>query len=606
MIRSVPLRRVRFGHDHPAGMNCRIVGRDDGLNTMAATILADGVLYPLLGFEDNPTGSFEVYVYDGNRRLAGLNLLAERGEIDPDSYEVDVDISGEEPAILFARSIIANIERAPLHPVDRFEAFARLEAAGHSHQQIAHRFGIASRDVQKAMALGNLAPTVREAWRSGDIDDDAARAFTLNPDHEAQAAVFDQLAARASLTSWQVKAAVQGNAEEFVAEIEFVGLQTYRDAGGRTVEDLFGDKILISDPQVLHGLVREQMAQTIQGLRDDGWAWAGWDVDVGRAYNLPKIELPEELTPEEDAAMLELKAQMNGSAWAEAQQRMAAIKQGARLRAFTPDHMEASGVVIELSRRGSLVFHYGHQRPDQVAAAAPPKAAQAPADGGEAPATIKDPKPLLDMVRSWRTGALKGAVLANPIGAVLMLTAFLRGGPRNGAPLGLAAALGTHPGGGTFVERAGQLADLTTETGALSELAHALIPYVVATTEAAEGYHGVGVRDEAVAAAAELLGAEVFDRLARQVFDPVAYFREAKKAHAVQAARECFGDDKAAELEKMKAGAAAAWAADNCGPHGWLPPLLRSSDYRLVFDDTPKEGRAETTKARRGRGKARE
>ncbi len=597
MIRSYPLRSLRFGHDHPSGMNCRVFGRDDRLDTLAATIIADGVLYPLLGFEDNPTGAYVPYVYDGNRRLSALLWLAERGEIDGNVYEVEVDVSDEAPEVLFARSVVANIEREPLHPVDRFEAFGRLETAGQSHEDIANRFGITTRDVRKALALGNLAPVVREAWRAGNIEEDQARAFTLNPDHDAQAAVFAQLSTRSALNDWQIKAAMRGDAAEFFAEVEYVGVAAYRAAGGRTSEDLFSERVFILDPDILHDAVRAKLAPMIGRLKDDGWDWAGWDVDVGRTHTFKQIEVEHELTPEEEAEVGELRgAASQGSSWQEASRRIAEINRNARLRALTMDHMAASGVVIELSTGGRIVLHYGYQRPDQVQAA--PAPAEGVAEGREVKAP-RDPKPMVDMVREMRTIALQTAVRANPTGAAKLLTAFLRAGPGCGAPVALGSKVFSEREVIPFSLEAQRIAK-TPEAGGLIELAEALADYIVATTEAVEGWNNIGVSDDGVALSADILGAEAFDLFARDGFSPRAYFEAAKKHHAVQMARECFGDIAASEVERMKAGAAASWAADQASRVGWLPPQLRSSAYRLEI--TPDE-KTEAPAPKKARGR---
>ncbi len=122
IIRDVPLSKLI-----PSEKNVRRTGREAGIEELAASIAAHGLLQslsvrPVLGAEGAETGKFSVT--GGGRRLAALKLLAKRKQI-VKTYAVPVIVNdGDEEEI----SLAENIVRENLHPADQFEAFKRLAA----------------------------------------------------------------------------------------------------------------------------------------------------------------------------------------------------------------------------------------------------------------------------------------------------------------------------------------------------------------------------------------------------------------------------------------------------------------------------------------------
>src|SRR3546814_7091188 len=72
-------------------------------------------------------------------------------------------------------SLAENVHRLATHPMDEFEAFARLVEAGRSAEEVAARFGTTVRHVEGRLALGRLCDEAREAYRAGDITLDVAK-----------------------------------------------------------------------------------------------------------------------------------------------------------------------------------------------------------------------------------------------------------------------------------------------------------------------------------------------------------------------------------------------------------------------------------------------
>jgi ParB family chromosome partitioning protein len=152
----------------------------------------------------------------------------------------------------FEFSLTTAITAKQLHPVDQYEAFARLDERGKTHEEIAQQYGTTEKEVRQALALGRLSPTIREAWRKGEVKAEVARAFTLALDHRTQDRVFTELKRDGYLWENYVKKQLGGAADEEVTQlIGFVGAEANRARGGDLTEDLFGTSHVISDPALL-------------------------------------------------------------------------------------------------------------------------------------------------------------------------------------------------------------------------------------------------------------------------------------------------------------------------------------------------------------------
>ena len=78
------------------------------------------------------------------------------------------------------------------------------------------------------------------------------------------------------------------------ALVRFVGLDTYRQAGGGIRRDLFaeGDAgTYLTDTAVLETLVRDKLATLAEDVRAEGWAWVEpcriWPTRNGRRSRTP-------------------------------------------------------------------------------------------------------------------------------------------------------------------------------------------------------------------------------------------------------------------------------------------------------------------------------
>jgi ParB family chromosome partitioning protein len=289
-VTALPLAQLRPGHEASPAVNIRASDPAAAdVAALAANIkdrIAAGdrpLIEPLVVVEGpKPRGAPRLYyVCNGGRRLAALTRLCGQGII---TESLEVPVVFEDKAAGLEASTTAAVLATPHHPVEQFEAFVRIAEARASRPEgetidfIAHRFGLTHRRVRQVLALGNLAPAVRQAWRQGKITREAAEAFALAADHARQETVLADLSrgyggiypssVRSALTSDRVRAGSTA--------VAFVGLEAYREAGGTLTGDLFTDERYIDDIALLQRLTEEKRQQIAADYRAEGWGYVFW------------------------------------------------------------------------------------------------------------------------------------------------------------------------------------------------------------------------------------------------------------------------------------------------------------------------------------------
>ena len=176
--RLIPLRLLRQDDANVRG-NASDPAMTQADAELVASIKAHGLLENLVV---TPRTKTLFGVAAGARRLRALQVLADEKHI-PKNHPVpclviDNDADAES-------SLVENSVRIAMHPADQVRAFSRLAAEGATSQEIAARFGLAERTVQKRMHLGGLADEILDAYRAGEIKFDTAQAFaTTSPDSQ--------------------------------------------------------------------------------------------------------------------------------------------------------------------------------------------------------------------------------------------------------------------------------------------------------------------------------------------------------------------------------------------------------------------------------------
>ncbi len=289
--------------------NVRRTDAGSGIEELANDIAAHGLLQnlgvrPALDANDAPTGRYLVTF--GGRRLAALALLVKAKRLNKTS-PVPCRLVADEDAT--SVSLAENLSRLAMNPVDAYEAFAQLADEGRSDDEIARRFGISTLTVQRRLRLGRLAPVVREAFRHGKINAEAAQAYAITTDHAAQERAFARFVAAPGASPYAIRSALtEGDVPAYDDRVEFVGLDAYEAAGGEVRRDLFseGSKgATVIDAALLDRLVVERLQSVGDALTAEGWSIVRVSVDEPddlRAYYPAPFD--EEPRSAEDAAKL--------------------------------------------------------------------------------------------------------------------------------------------------------------------------------------------------------------------------------------------------------------------------------------------------------------
>lgn len=362
-------------------LNVRKTYTKEGIEEMAATIRGDGyrILQNLIVRKGDKRGRF--YVTAGGRRHAALDLLAELGEITKDFGVECKERSGEDATEI---SLIENMQREAMHPVDEYEAFRVMADAGKSVEDIAARFGTTETMVRKRMALGRVSPLLLDLYRKEEISFQQLSAFTVSDDHERQVEVWN------SLPSWNcdhraIRAALQGEAVKATDKrMKFIGgLDAYEAAGGVVKRDLFDDQNggYALDVALVEKLVADRLEAEAETVRGEGWKWV--EVvpvipnDAHRMHRVYPTDVP--LTDEEQAEEERLEAEHDelvaqieaGEADDEAEPRIETIQ--ARLavlsiaqEAYTPEDIAKAGCYVTMDYYGNVEIERGLVRPDEA------------------------------------------------------------------------------------------------------------------------------------------------------------------------------------------------------------------------------------------------
>ncbi|EFL2003811.1 ParB/RepB/Spo0J family partition protein [Escherichia coli] len=366
----------------------------------------------------------------GGRRLAALNMLAERDIIQAD-WPVRVKVIPQELAT--AASMTENGHRRDMHPAEQIAGFRAMAQEGKTPAQIGDLLGYSPRHVQRMLKLADLAPVILDALAEDRITTEHCQALALENDTARQVQVFEV----ACQSGWGGKPEVQ-TIRRLVTESEvavagnskfrFVGADAFSPDELRT--DLFsddGDGYV--DRVALDAALLEKLQAVAEFLREaEGWGWcAGRMEPVGecredaRAYrNLPEPEAV--LTEAEEEHLNELMArydvlenQCEESDLLAAEMKL--IDCMAKVRAWTPEMRAGSGVVVSW-RYGNVCIQRGVQlrSEDDVA-----DDADRTEQGLESASVEEISLPLLTKLTSERTLAVQAALMQQPDKSLALL-----------------------------------------------------------------------------------------------------------------------------------------------------------------------------------------
>lgn len=221
----------------------------------------------------------------GGRRLRALQLLVKQHHLKADE-KVPCRVESEDAAI--ESSLIENVQREAMHPLDEFEAFAQLVRDGMSVDVIAERFGVSVLRVQQRLKLLTVAPALLAVYRDGQMTLEQLMAFTVSDDHAAQCGAWFGYSAYMQTPREIRNRLTQGEADaETDPRVRVVTLAAYEAAGGIVRRDLFRSEHpgYASDAALLDKLYAEKLDTAAEAVRAEGWSW----VEVATSRGGPSL-----------------------------------------------------------------------------------------------------------------------------------------------------------------------------------------------------------------------------------------------------------------------------------------------------------------------------
>ncbi|HAX8583076.1 TPA: ParB/RepB/Spo0J family partition protein, partial [Escherichia coli] len=366
----------------------------------------------------------------GGRRLAALNMLAERGILTAD-WPVRVKVIPQELAT--AASMTENGHRRDMHPAEQIAGFRAMAQEGKTPAQTGDLLGYSPRHVQRMLKLADLAPVILDALAEDRITTEHCQALALENDTARQVQVFeaacqsgwggkpDVRVIRNLITESEV--AVAGN-----SKFRFVGADAFSPDELRT--DLFSDdEGGYVDCVALDAALLEKLQAVAEHLREaEGWEWCAGRMepvgecreDAGTYRCLPEPEAV--LTEAEDERLNELMTrydalenQCEESDLLEAEMKL--MRCMAKVRAWTPEIRAGSGVVVSW-RYGNVCVQRGVQlRSEDDAADDADRTEQV-----QEKASVEEISlPLLTKMSSERTLAVQAALMQQPDKSLALL-----------------------------------------------------------------------------------------------------------------------------------------------------------------------------------------
>ncbi|EHS1407074.1 ParB/RepB/Spo0J family partition protein [Salmonella enterica subsp. enterica serovar Stanleyville] len=366
----------------------------------------------------------------GGRRLAALNMLAERGII-PADWPVRVKVIPQELAT--AASMTENGHRRDMHPAEQIAGFRAMAQEGKTAAQIGDLLGYSPRHVQRMLKLADLAPVILDALAEDRITTEHCQALALENDTARQVQVFEA----ACQSGWGGKPEVQ-TIRRLVTESEvavagnskfrFVGADAFSPDELRT--DLFSDdEGGYVDCVALDAALLEKLQVVAEHLREaEGWEWCAGRMepvgfcreDAGTYRSLPEPEAV--LTEAEEERLNELMTrydalenQCEESDLLEAEMKL--MRCMAKVRAWTPEMRAGCGVVVSW-RYGNVCVQRGVQlRSEDDAADDADRTEQV-----QEKASVEEISlPLLTKMSSERTLAVQAALMQQPDKSLALL-----------------------------------------------------------------------------------------------------------------------------------------------------------------------------------------
>ena len=379
--RDIPFNKLVLSQS-----NVRRVKAGVSVEELAESIARRGLIQslhvrPVHDAEGLETGMFEVPA--GGRRYRALELLAKQKRL-AKTAPVPCVVGDPASGILVDEiSLVENIERAPLHPLDQFRAFHAMREKGMTEEAIAAAFFVGANVVKQRLRLAAVSPVLLDVYAEDGMTLEHVMAFTVTQDHARQEQVWAAIRDSWQKEPWQIRrmlteATVRASDKRAI----FVGVDAYEAAGGIVLRDLFqsDDGGWLQDVGLLDRLVAEKLRAEADKIAAEGWKWveASLSIPYGATHGMRELSgTPIEITDEEQATRVALQAELDRLTEQydnadelpdEIDQRLGEIEAAIealdnRPMRYEPAEIAIAGAIVTIDSDGSLIAHRGYVRP---------------------------------------------------------------------------------------------------------------------------------------------------------------------------------------------------------------------------------------------------
>jgi ParB family chromosome partitioning protein len=260
---AMELVHIDFNKLKISKTNMRYRDPPPDVSDILPSIRQKGVLMPLLvRAEDGKYG-----VVAGRRRWFSLKTVKEEtGEVEAPPCAVMAE--GDDAEAIEA-SLLENFARRDASPTREWETFSRLITEGRTIDGIAATFGLTTTQVRQRLALGNLLPKIRDAYRAEEIDDETVRHLTLaSPAQQRKWLRLFSDPKQHAPRGYQLKQWLLGGQEIPTSHALF----KLSDYTGEIIEDLFGEEQFFGQSESFWALQSRSIAAMRDALLKAGWS----------------------------------------------------------------------------------------------------------------------------------------------------------------------------------------------------------------------------------------------------------------------------------------------------------------------------------------------
>jgi ParB family chromosome partitioning protein len=365
--------------------NVRRVKSGVSIDELAESIARRGLIQslhvrPVLDAEGVETGMFEVPA--GGRRYRALELLAKQKRL-AKTTPVPCVVGDAASGILIDEiSLVENIDRAPLHPLDQFRAFQAMRDKGMTEEAIAAAFFVGVNVVKQRLRLTSVSPALLDIYAEDGMTLEMLMAFTVSADHARQEQVWETISAGWQKEPWQIRRMLtETTVRASDKRALFVGIDAYEAAGGVMLRDLFqsDDGGWLQDVGLLDRLVAEKLKAVADEIAAEGWKWveAALSIPYGVTHGMREIAgMPLDMSEAEQATRDALQAEFDRLVTEyesadelpdEIDQRLGEIEAAMeeldnRPVRYDPAEIAIAGVFVTLDANGKLIIDRGYVR----------------------------------------------------------------------------------------------------------------------------------------------------------------------------------------------------------------------------------------------------